>query len=680
MADTTLRRRADLSPNPTPVFLAPPSQKTRVNPNKAPIQTLNPRTTISVKNRISTAAMAHLVQVGWKRVAWPELRFQRLETSRERLPSSIESLRADIRNHAYSLLKKYDLLYRDEDGDINEVLLEMKQQHLEPGTAQPTIIMIARWSSDKTVAFQNLAQEMVAWLAEWTSNVSQRINVEITAPENVQTIYYGAVGDRALSKAWDSTRKSIRTLLDSLQNTRGSLTCLALHKYGVNPDINANPPTVYISMDHCSDESGWHYVATCVKGLLNKQGWNHVQVHIEHNLNMFYTFELLPIVDNKADRIMEGRKNNKQITREYSNEVHIGDDISAARYIEAANVERLRRDPGLGTLGCFVQIKTTNHQEWRTFILTNYHVVRPAFEGFKLEMKGAKSVPAAPEKDSDLWYVDINGYSPKNKHNLKGQVHGMESPSRTKHDFTVTVLKDAIAGLEDSAAHFQAINGQRQAIMLRSRITTLKAELRRKIAFFEADKQAVGKIFLCPGFLRTSNGRRMDWALISVDKSRAWSNSLPGVDDWTHISEDAKPKYIYSVPIKNPSRSLEEPKDLGHVYKFGTTTKGTTGDYSHDEEDVRLADDNHLDKAIRSITTEVVIRPGGPGKFCSHGDSGSAVFDSEGGIVGLFFRGHTPEGTLDTGHGYATPIELVFQDIKDFSEQGVTDIRIAQRH
>ncbi|KAF5669311.1 hypothetical protein FDENT_11579 [Fusarium denticulatum] len=547
-------------------------------------------------------AQNKLVHVGWKRVAWPELRIQRLETSRERLPSSIESLRADIRNHAYTLLRKYNLLYRDEDGDINEVLLEMRQQHLEPGTAQPTIIIIARWSSDKTVAFRNLAQEMVAWLAEWTSNVSHRINVEITAPENVQTIYYGAVGDRALSKAWDSTRKSIRTLLDSLQNTRGSLTCLALHKYGVNPDINANPPTVYISMDHCSDESGWHYVATCVKRLLDKQGWNHVQVHIEHNLNMFYTFRLLPTIDSKAARIKDGLENNKRITSEYSNVVHIGDDIGAARYVDVTNMKNLERDPGLGTLGCFVQIKTTNHQEWRTFILTNYHVARPAFEGFKLEMKGTKSVPAAPEKNTDLWYVDNNGYSPGNKHNLKGQVHGMESPSRTKHNFTITMLKDAIAGMEESLGHFQATNGQqniRAITTLRSRITTLKAEMRRKIAFFEAGKQAVGKIFLCPGFLRKSNGRRMDWALISVDKSRAWSNSLPGVDDWIHMSEDAKPSHTYSVPIKDPSRSLEEPKDLGRVYKFGTVTKGTTGDYSHDQEDVMLRDDEHLDEAGR---------------------------------------------------------------------------------
>ncbi|KAF5624659.1 uncharacterized protein FTJAE_10252 [Fusarium tjaetaba] len=236
--------------------------------------------------------------------------------------------------------------------------------------------------------------------------------------------------------------------------------------------------------------------------------------------------------------------------------------------------------------------------------------------------------------DSNNATLRLTLFSTGNRHNLKSQAH------------------DAIAGMETSVAHFQATNGQqhmRTITTLRSRITTLKAEMQRKMAFFKAGKQAVSKIFLCHSFLRTSDGRRMDWALISVDKSRAWSNCLPGVDDWIDISEDAKPLRTYSQSIGNPSRSLERPEDLGHVYKFGTVTKGTIGDYSHDQEDVELANDAHLDDAVRSTTTAVVIQPGGPGKFCSHGDSGSTVFGSEGGIVGLFFIGHTINGSFDKG-------------------------------
>ncbi|KAF5554457.1 kinesin [Fusarium napiforme] len=196
-------------------------------------------------------------------------------------------------------------------------------------------------------------------------------------------------------------------------------------------------------------------------------------------------------------------------------------------------------------------------------------------------------------------------------HNLKSQAH------------------DAIAGLEKSAAQFQATNSpqhMRTITTLRSRIATLKAETQRKIAFIEA-----------------------------------------GMDDRIHMSEDAKPLHTYSVPIQNPSQSLEEPEDLDLVYKFRTIPKGTTGDNSHDQEDVMMVDDDHLDKAIRSTTTEVAIQPGGPGESCSQGDSGSALFDSEGGIVGLFFIRHAINGSFDKGFGYATPIELVFQDTKELS-------------
>ncbi|EXM05334.1 hypothetical protein NOF04DRAFT_16818 [Fusarium oxysporum II5] len=626
-----------------------------------------------------------LVHVGWKRVAWPELRIQRLESSRERrLPSSVEKLRTDIRNHAYTLLKKHNLFYRDENGDENEVLLEMLQHPLEPDTAQPTIIMLARWSPANAVAFRNVAQEMVDWLADWATNVSQRINVEITAPENVQTIYYGAVGDRALSNAWDSTREAVDNLLESLPSTKGSLTCLALQKYGVNPEINANPPTVYMSMDHRSNEATWNYVATRVKELLNKQGWNHVQVHIEHNLNMFCTFPLLPITDDKAARMENGYRNSKRITGDYRNTVQIGDDIGAARYTTREEDER-SRDPGAGTLGCFVQIKTTNHQEWRTMILTNYHVVRPAFDGFKLKTVGSESVAAAPDNDSDLWYVDVHGYSPHNKHNLKGRVCSMESPSRTKHNFTITSIDDTIATLKEQAKFWQQTfnstkdeRHERNLRGLKSRIAALKVERREKVTFFDGDKHFAGRIFLCPGFLRKSKGRRMDWALIHLDKSRSWSNRLPDMDDWKSLQDEDKPYRTYDMPITDPLHSLEERTSLGHVYKVGAVTGATTGDCHDEQENVKLVDDVHLGQDERSKTTELIIKPGGPGKFCSHGDSGSVVFDSDGGIVGLFFRGHKHNGSFDDGYGYATPIELVFQDIKDFSEQGVTDIRIAK--
>jgi hypothetical protein len=63
-------------------------------------------------------------------------------------------------------------------------------------------------------------------------------------------------------------------------------------------------------------------------------------------------------------------------------------------------------------------------------------------------------------------------------------------------------------------------------------------------------------------------------------------------------------------------------------------------------------------------------------KFCDHGDSGSVLFGQDGGIVALLFEGHKHENSCDYGYGFATPIEHVFADIKDFA--GITHIRIAE--
>ncbi|KAF4993603.1 hypothetical protein FGRMN_6321 [Fusarium graminum] len=227
------------------------------------------------------------VQVGWKRAAWPELRRMPLETSREQqLPSSIEKLRFDMTSHAYTLLEKHNLLYEDEIGRKNEVRLEMLELLDAFSTAQPTLVMLAMWSSENGVAYKNVVQDMVEWLAGRTSEDPQRINLELTAVDNVTTIYYGEVNDQVLSEAWDSISVSIRNILESRSDTRGSFTCLVLQKYGIDPEINANPPTVYISMDYRSNEAGWPCVTTRVKELLNSQGWNHVHVHMEHNIGM----------------------------------------------------------------------------------------------------------------------------------------------------------------------------------------------------------------------------------------------------------------------------------------------------------------------------------------------------------------------------------------------------------
>ncbi|CVL03464.1 uncharacterized protein FMAN_15181 [Fusarium mangiferae] len=163
----------------------------------------------------------------------------------------------------------------------------------------------------------------------------------------------------------------------------------------------------------------------------------------------------------------------------------------------------------------------------------------------------------------------------------------------------------------------------------------------------------------------------MDWALVSPDNSRPWSNSLPKEEAWTFLVDDDKPWRIYNQPITDPLHSMEEQEDLGHIYKFGTVTQATIGDIFGEKQDVRLIDDEHLGDDLQNKSTELIIRPELPGKFRFHGDSGSAVVDRKGGIVGLVFRGHKHNGTLKL-------IQLVFWDTNNYSDHSITDIRVAQ--
>ncbi|KAF4995124.1 hypothetical protein FDECE_12895 [Fusarium decemcellulare] len=63
--------------------------------------------------------------------------------------------------------------------------------------------------------------------------------------------------------------------------------------------------------------------------------------------------------------------------------------------------------------------------------------------------------------------------------------------------------------------------------------------------------------------------------------------------------------------------------------------------------------------------------------FSAFGDSGSVVFDAEGGVMGLVFTGQKPQNA-DKTYSYVTAIENVFDDIMASSNGEITAVRIAK--
>ncbi|KAL5592053.1 hypothetical protein FOVSG1_010942 [Fusarium oxysporum f. sp. vasinfectum] len=655
------------------------------------------------------------LKIGWKRFAWPELRHFPLQTSTEPLPDSVAKLEPDIINKAHSVLKELNIVPDTssetlDDADI-EVGLELRQKPFDSASARPTLLLAIPWSWKSHGQICKAAQAMANWMIEFTSHLPSEIHVEAISPELLQTIYYDEVGIPHLSDSWDEVSDKVMADLQWHPGFRDHHTSLSLQRYGVSPILSNNPPTIYVGVDHGSKESGWYTLVDQIERTLHKLGWHGVQVHVEHNLNFsFYTFPVLtPAGDDVEDRMKLGLAANKRIVGDYSNTLHVGADFSAATYL--TRTDKAPRDPGNGTLGCFIQIKTKTNPAWRTCALTNYHVVRTAFTGFTLDPdpEGQGSKPGCPPEGSDMWKVDKWGFYPNmvadanvkdkkvSEKTLKAPPAPFESPSRTKHNFTLAVIDkertDAKKQEERARARLQItqdgpnkVQVMRNLQRAKNNVEARETEDRQKRAFFDEHKEEVGTLLLAAGFNRSVSGRRMDWAVILLNQRRPWSNNLPVGEVWAskYGSNEAYPDETFGLPITEQTRSIEGSNGVGRVFKIGSTTGPSVGKFWKEKDPVTLEEDSYLSN--KRLTTKELIFAGNtffahgePAKFCAKGDSGSVVFDELGGIVGLVFRGHKHERSYNDGYGYVTPIEHVFEDIVAFSKGHITDIRVAEQ-
>ncbi|KAF4438659.1 hypothetical protein FACUT_4768 [Fusarium acutatum] len=219
-----------------------------------------------------------LVTTGWKRVAWPQLRMAPLGMSVTSLPAPMQKMSQDILKRANRIAGRHDLL----KGMNGKTHFQMRDQI-------PTVLTVSPWSSEKTPLWEAALQEMVTSLTELTRAASIRdgdIHVEIIALELNKTIYYTCIDDPHLSATWDSVRPKVYKCLESFQATKGNMSTIALQRYGVLPDLKANPATISIGVEYDSDETGWHEVMADIRNMLQgEEGWGHVKVHMEHNVN-----------------------------------------------------------------------------------------------------------------------------------------------------------------------------------------------------------------------------------------------------------------------------------------------------------------------------------------------------------------------------------------------------------
>ncbi|KAM0208431.1 hypothetical protein ACHAQD_011640 [Fusarium lateritium] len=511
--------------------------------------------------------------------------------------------------------------------------------------------------------------------------------------ERVDPVYVAAVSDRPdLLTAWDLIKGIIHQRLDTFEATRQKLTCLSLIHYGIAAEAISNPITIYISVDRSSDETQWDSILTNIENTLEERGWSDLQVHIEHDEPDPFPFTLVEPQDpfpftlvepkgTESEIFEKAEQGNMFISGQYQDKINIGDDIGAGKYI-IRDPDGVLCNTSCGTLGCYLEVKTKSKPVWTKVGLTNYRVVRPAFEGFRLVPGRGRSEMADPVSNSQVWKVDQNGWKRKPPTEVKPA--GLESPSRIKHSYSTWKLRSDIRALE------KRVKKYRDTIEAEE-LAHCKENLAKNLEFFNKNKQNRIEIIGVSGFARrTQTGHRLDWALIDIPKERQGSNRLPDRSAWNNCYHSARLRpapSAYGAPLKNQRRSiLPFNNQINHlprvkeVWKLGAATGLSQGEFSELKFDVMLKDTSHLNlncsneySLIHNHFKNDRLPSSGPG------DSGSAVFDDNGCIVGLLCRGQSPQRSQGTvGLTYVTPIEYVLADIKAFFGDVFTDIRVAK--
>jgi hypothetical protein len=471
-----------------------------------------------------------------------------------------------------------------------------------------------------------------------------------------------------LKVAWPTIKSGIFNILQKFGSTAGHMTTIALFKLGLNEAYN-NPKTVYVTVDYESPESGWPPVVKNMQTFVDEFGFD-LHVHLEHNVMGHAAFALVSTNLTDAERHIRERDFNYDHQRPYTTAVSSGADIGAGCYIRRTDGELA--SPPVGTLGCWVEINIKD-KGWEKMALTNYHIVRPSIEGYiigvkKVEVEAGKPWVARrdmgdPSQNSELWTADHKGLTPKSMPNH----HRMEHPARVKHNFAVETLQRKIGSLDRRGKPVP---------------DSFREKLSEVISFFDGDKQYFGTVYFASGYLkRTKTNGRLDWALIKpISDDRIGGNALPSYHDWAANGYDIdETPDVSGGNLKPQTRSIHNMGKGGLVFKNGASTKSTIGKFEEIKPDCTIIEEKYMPgrKAGDRRSTEYMFFPLCNRPFGNRGDSGSVVWDEDGGVMGLLFTGQQPHGS---NHGYSlvTPIEDVFESIKDASRGNILDIRVLE--
>lgn len=512
-----------------------------------------------------------------------------------------------------------------------------------PETSRPTIMIEAEWKGSSSAATWG---QVVKTLKQFVNKsysegrISVDFDVEMIATDLAWPVYtYGLC---QLESQWPTTSRRILGILESSDTSRGWVRLISLERSGHYPfNDKIRPVTVYIAVAYEFDEGQWQPVIEAIEEYLSSLP--HVPLlRLEHN---DWNYGFWDSVTCSRKEFDWSRIFASIYMKGYQEEAVIGSDISANQCLFNQKGERFH--PAIGTLGCFIEVKARGGQ-WKKLALTSYQAVRPALQG--TETEADDSDMATPPPTNLLSKSDHQGIRPEKSPLV------FDHPSRRKHDEIMGILEGQLdRTLEDRESYYT------------------------KKEFFDQDQQVLGTLWAASGLKRRSkSNNRLDWALLDVSPHRQGTNTLPSHDSWRQAgylwgSISSKKLHVPRSSYKDTTLKSMTPGRI--VCKVGATSGPTQGFLHGYKATTKFAHDANLELP-ESVEFEVRSFDGLKRPFSKWGDSGSAVYDRLGHLIGLLFATLEDQRNEGRPRTLVTPIQDIFEDIKAFT--GVDDIRIAQ--
>ena len=520
-------------------------------------------------------------------------------------------------------LPRIEQILRDREVEYDENEVELLHRNIpgeELSEDDLTVVILAEWSNDADGQKWLLAAEDIHTVL-LSSHLTRRINVELlswqlTAPRTMLPLE----PNHPLVGAWTRVNPRIHTVLEKtarLQETWKSIDVLRLGY--VSEDYQETPVTISITVDWILDRRDWALAERQIAQVLAGEELHDVEVEFERGDVYPMTFPIrtptMSVTIDSPDIHM----------KEYPQRVPMGSDFGPEKYFPEGNGPT-------ATIGGFLEVLQPD-QTYQKYAFTNYHCARGILEGFAyIEGPEGSVVNAEVPINSQLDKIDNNGMDPMfDRTNMT-----FESPSRRKHNFTLQYHDEEIQSRRSRSLS----EPKRQ--LLDELIADHERRRAQKVQFFDEERHKYGRLWMCSGLKqRTKHNGRLDIALIDVKSIRLGDNTVPDVSAWP----------LDQAPIKACGKllhgleSCKEGVNLGPVFKVGSATRNTSGQFSAIKSDVRMEWDKRL--GIKNHSTEYcfVTRMAVP--FTSHGDSGSFFFEDFGSWVGAAFGGSTKGGVRE---------------------------------